>query len=95
MVSVKKEIVQSRYSFFSNLGIVSCTGAKCFFQVKSSTYLPGENIARCLLKSAQNLNIFINDISFQMCDCFIYPEKIIIQINAENFIEKSAVVFKT
>ena len=72
-------------------------GPLCCLQVKGCAYLLGENTARRLSRVLKIL-IFQSVTSPFKCAIiskyFIYPEKIIFQINAENAIVKSAVVFK-
>ena len=50
---------------FSHPGVL---GPNVVFQVKSCTYLPGDNSARHLLRGVQNPDISISDISFHTCD---------------------------
>ena len=59
--------------------------ALCIFTLKSSTEILGENNARRLLKSIQNHEILINNVSINMPDYFIitlYRKKFIFQIEA-------------
>ena len=69
--------------------------ALCNLTLKSSVELLGENNARRLLKSVQNHEILINNMSVNMSDYFkntIYQKKIIFLIDTENFSAKFWVV---